>query len=150
MSALVSTRSASFTHEQVPHTDCILTSLASFNSLGPYIRNSLIATRASPKPPSQISVSFPGAAKTFPPFFSPAERVAEDGGHAIALHTFPRAIMYFVVCGSRVGYIFVEMMDRFFRKRRRSSVNVPDQPCRRISSDPLLRIPERCGLDPCY
>ena len=107
MSAPVSIGSVNLSSESwVPCTGYMLTSFASVKFWAGYMRKALIATRASPKPPFQMSVSPPDATAMFPRLSSPPERTDEAGSRTAALHRLPRAVIYLAFCESMVGYAF--------------------------------------------
>lgn len=106
-----SKESVNSVREKVSGADYLLASFASFKFWVGYIRKGLIATVRPFKSPRQVSVKPPDATAMFLSLSSPEESTAVAGSRRVALHTVPRAIMYFAFCESRVGYTFVIAMD---------------------------------------
>jgi hypothetical protein len=63
-----------------------------------------MATPAPSKSPFQTIVSPPDGIALSPRLSSLSESMAEAGSCKVALHRFPRAVIYFALCESRVGY----------------------------------------------
>jgi len=128
----------------------MLTSFASFKFWAGYMRKALMATCAPWYSPRQMSVNPPDATTMLPRFSSPAESTADAGSRSIVPHTFPKAVMNFVFCGSTVGYAFAEMMELRFQQRRTNDPGLPDLPCRQILSDLLVSILGCFAVVLCY
>jgi len=97
-----------------------------------------------------MSVNPPDATAMLPRFSSPAESTAEAGSRSIVLHTFPKAVINFALCGSTVGYAFAEMMELRSEQGRTNDPDLPDLPCPQILSGPPVSIPECFAVVPCY
>ena len=115
--APASTESVGFVQEQISCTDCMRTSFASFKFWAGYVRKALIATCIPLYSPRQTSVNPPDAAAVLLCFLSPTESTAEGGSCSVVLHTFPKTVTNFAVCGSMVGYTFAENMKVRLKER---------------------------------
>jgi hypothetical protein len=79
-----------------------------------------MATRRSPQSPLQTSVRPSEATAIVPRFSSPVKRTAEDGSRKVALHVFPKLMIYFIFCESKVGNAFVKVNEEMILKERKT------------------------------